>query len=523
MDGPDFGSDVRDRRHDPLAMDQTAGRPENGYVDITVPQNTGCPAKLKSFCFKNMDWVRRVSVEPALLIVMITMGLTGGVSIQYVQHRIYENYNISGGSGGPCSNQSANQSAAEKDAADQAASELNGFNVISGFAGGLPALFVTLIISAASDRVGRKLPLLLPVAGMLLGTCVFLVVSILHLPIVVILISNVVLSFTGGYPLFFSGCSGYVADTTAKKDRTFLFALLFTLALVGSGIAGIGAGYWIKGGDFTDPFWLAFALQLAILLYLMFWVPETVDTSKSESESETTEPKSSKLSAVWKGLSGILGVAEEGRRVWLLLALTVLFLVMGVFGAINSILFVRLLSFPFCWTSVLIGYFNASKPFINGLGLTLGSRYLTKCLQDYAVIQLGLLSTLGMLIIICLSTETYGMFLVNVVGCLHALPPAILMAKMSKIIEPSLQGALFSLTGTTESLANLLGPFMLGLIYQGTLNTFPLTVFIVMIGLTALTMLIVGVLMFMESQSPNKLVYEQLQTDGETEDDEVVG
>ncbi|XP_022110314.1 proton-coupled folate transporter-like [Acanthaster planci] len=520
MHGPDFGGEVRDRHYGqledvPQAPDQVASRSQNDDFDVTVSESS-CPAKIKNFCFKNMDWLRRVSVEPALLFVMVSMGLTNGVSIQYVQERIYENFNITSASGGACSNQTSEPTDAEK----AAAAELNGFNVISGFAGGFPALFVTLIISAASDRVGRKLPLVLPVAGMLCGTVVFLLIALLDLPVVILLISNVALSFTGGYPLFFSGCSSYVADTTAKKDRTFLFALLFTLSLVGSGIASISAGYWIKGGSFADPFWLSFALLSSILLYLIFWVPETVraDSKSSEDDSLLAEPRSSKLSAVWKGLSGILGVAGKGRRVWLLLALTVLFVSMGVFGAINSILFIRLLSMPFCWSSVLIGYFNASKPFINGLGLTLGARYLTKCLKDYAVIQLGLLSTVGMLVIICISTDTYGMFLVNVVGCLHALPPAILMAKMSKVIEPKLQGALFSLTGTTESLANLLGPFLLGLIYQGTLNTFPLAVFIVMIGLTVSTMAIVGVLMIMECGA--ELGYHQLHDDGETEDEE---
>ena len=362
MDRQDFGSEVVDPGSSAV-IDQAAPSSEEGELNVSIPK-TKFPNSLKSFCFKNMEWIRRVSVEPALLVVMITMGLTGGASIQFVQFRIYESFNITGSSGDACSNQTMNQTAADK----EAVTEFNGFNVISGFVGGVPALFVTLIVSAISDRVGRKLPLLLPVIGMLGGTCVFLLVSELHLPIIVLLVSNIVFSFFGGYALFFSGCSSYVADTTSKSDRTFVFALLFTVALVGGGIAGIGTGYWIKASGFNPPFWLAFALQVATVLYLMFWVPETVQTN-SLVEDGFSQSKSSGVSAVRKGLSGILSVAEKGRRTWLLLALTVQFIAMAVFGAINSVLFVRLLSKPFCWSSVLIGYFNASKPFINGLGM----------------------------------------------------------------------------------------------------------------------------------------------------------
>ncbi|XP_033629305.1 proton-coupled folate transporter-like [Asterias rubens] len=512
MKKQDFGGKVVEMEEPDLVTvvnEQVSGN-SSEHIDVNVPKTNFC-TKLKGLCFRNMKAVRRVSVEPALLVVMISMGLTGGVSMQFVQHRIFENFNISTSDGGGGCDVTANLTEAQK----EAQLEFNGFNVISGFVGGIPALFVTLIVSAISDKVGRKLPLLLPIVGMLCGTTVFLLVSHLHLPLTVLLVSNIVFSFTGGYALFFSGCASYVADTTSKKDRTFVFALLFTLSLIGSGIAGIAAGYWIKASGFNPPFWLAFAMQLVTVFYLLFWVPETV---KSTEDVLTNKPKPSTASTICQGLSGILNVAAKGRRVWLLLALGVQFLALGVFGAINSILTVRLLSLPFCWNSVLLGYFNATKPFINGLGLTLGTRFFTRCLKDYAVIQIGFLSTIAMLIVICISTETYGMFLVNVAGCFHALPPALIIARMSKLIEPSLQGALFSLTGTIESLANILGPFILGLIYQATLNTFSLAVFIVMIALTVVAMIIVGILMLMEGSLDGQK-YQEFMSDSEQDDD----
>ncbi|XP_033118008.1 solute carrier family 46 member 3-like [Anneissia japonica] len=445
---------------------------------------------------------RRVTIEPAMLVVMICIGLTTPITVQYVNLRVKHKYNMtSETSKTDCLNYSIYDTN-DTSITEQIEHEVTLWSLALSAAGAFPMLISTTIFATMSDSIGRKIPLLVSCIGMIADCLSFIFIAYFSLPLIYLVLSRLLWNCCGGYQLFFSVCAAYIGDIAVKRKRTMKFILLQTLVYLGSGMAQVGTGYWVQATGFIPPYCLAAVLFIVVFPYIVILIPETVTNQLS---------CSSVFRRFFSSLKMLFVSNESNRRVKLLLLLLSHFLAFSTITYYTPLIILKVLAKPFCWSSVLIGYFTAAQPILSSIGLLLGGYLLSRCLGDNGMIQVGLLSGILMMIFTGLSTTTVTLFVVAAVGTLRSISIAVLMSSLSKTVGDEEQGTLFAFVGALEGLGLFLAPLTFGSIYKMTSQTYGPTVFFTMAGVLSVALVFVWILKIMDLNLQN--LYSRIAND----------
>lgn len=153
-----------------------------------------------------------------------------------------------------------------------------------------------------SDRIGRKLPILIGIAGYVIAQVMFGLSTSLWLLYAARIVGGILSSAT------LPASAAYVVDMTTKNERSRGMAWLGTAAslgvVVGPALGGLlsrrdwhfnwSVGHF-KVDSFSIPFFAAALLGLLTLFAAMRWLPESLpktslqDTNSSKVKSETTK------------------------------------------------------------------------------------------------------------------------------------------------------------------------------------------------------------------------------------------
>lgn len=153
-------------------------------------------------------------------------------------------------------------------------------NALLGIVLGLyPAaqFFGAPILGALSDRYGRKPILLISLAGTLMGYLLFaLAITLNHLWLLIL--GRVIDGFTGGN---ISVANSAMADMTDEKNRAKNFGVLgmaFGFGfIIGPFLGGVLSNPEIsRFFDYSTPFWVAGALSIINILFVISRLPETI-------------------------------------------------------------------------------------------------------------------------------------------------------------------------------------------------------------------------------------------------------
>ncbi|XP_033115486.1 proton-coupled folate transporter-like [Anneissia japonica] len=223
----------------------------------------------------------------------------------------------------------------------------------------LPALFVALYVSTWSDRVGRKITMVLPTIGYIIATINCIMTYVYALPIEYLLPGNLAIGFSGSVSLVRSGSSSYVSDTVRRDDLTFRLSVLQGVAVLGLALGQLGFSLWIEYSSFLPTFVFIGVMLLLCLLYIVFYIKETVVRNQS-----TT-------STIGQVLSDMIQVVvrnTNNRRsrliFWLFVRCLTSFMMNG--SGIAAMLY--FIGPPLLWSTSEIGYFT----FGNLMSITLG-------------------------------------------------------------------------------------------------------------------------------------------------------
>ncbi|XP_033118009.1 solute carrier family 46 member 3-like [Anneissia japonica] len=447
---------------------------------------------------------RRVTVELAVFVVIICIGLTAPITVQYINRRVKHKYNMTS---------ETRQINCLKDVSiingtsieEQVEQEVAAWSLALNAAGAFPMLISTTIFATTSDSIGRKIPLLVSCVGMIAECLSFICIAYFSLPLIYLVLSRLLWNCCGGFQLFFSVSEAYIGDIAVKKKRTMKFILLQTLVLFGGGIAPIAVGYWVRATGFIPPFCLAVVFYITVILYIIIFIPETVRPINNISCCFV-------FLKFFSSVNMLFVLNESNRRSRLLLLLVSYFLVFSTIAYYTPLIILKVLEEPFCWGSVLIGYFLAAHPILDGIAsLFLGGFLLSRCMGDNGIIQVGLLS--GIILMICtgLATTTLVLFVVVVIGSLGSIPIAVFMSSLSKTVGENEQGTLFAFVGALEGLGVFLAPLILGNIYKMTSQTYPPAVFFIMTGILVVAMVFVWISKLLDLNSRNS--YQRVDTD----------
>ncbi|XP_034557710.1 proton-coupled folate transporter [Notolabrus celidotus] len=404
-----------------------------------------------------------VSVEPVMFLSMFSVALQSPLATQYLWDRISDDLGYNGSRGVRCSNSSDATDPLQRQVQTLTAHwslyiSLGGFSV---------ALLVVPILGSWSDLAGRRPVLIIPNIGMAIQAGIYLVVMYLKLPLIYFLVARLLSGLTGEFSAVLAGCFSYMADISDEKSRTFRVAVLEACVGLAGMLASIIGGQWRQAQGYINPFWLVLATNLGAALYVYLFVRESVIPDPSAKLLTYRHHKN-----VWQlfstgGVIAQAGGSAHRYRLWL--HFLSLFLVVTVHFGSRELYVMYELSSPLCWSSTLIGYGAAAQQMAYLTSL-IGLKLMKLCLKDPWMAIVGLASNIAGLLVFSVADTTQLMFIGYALLFLFMAPLPVLRSKLSRLVGPSEQGALFATVACMESLCFLVGSGLFNSIYPLTLK-----------------------------------------------------
>ncbi|XP_017288849.1 proton-coupled folate transporter [Kryptolebias marmoratus] len=393
-----------------------------------------------------------VSVEPVLFLSMFSVALQAPLCTQYLWDRISEDLGYNGTKSSGCGNSSAEPDPVQKEVETLTAH----WNLYISLGGFLVGMLVVPLLGSWSDAAGRRLVLVLPNLGLALQAAVYLAVMYLRLPVACFLAGRLLSGLSGDFNAVLAGCFAYVADVSDRRSRTLRVAVLEACLGVSGMLASIIGGQWRRAQGYINPFWLVLATNLVSALYAYLFVHESVRPDPGATLLTAHHHK-----AVWR----LYWTGGVRLRLYALC----FFLVVTVHFGCRELYVLYELSAPLCWGPALIGYGSAAQH-LAYLSSLLGLRLLQRCLVDSWVALAGLASNVTGLLVFSVADSTQLMFTGYALCFLFMAATPVLRSKLSKLVDPSEQGALFASVACIESFSYLVGSSVFNSLYPATLH-----------------------------------------------------
>ena len=360
----------------------------------------------------------------------------------------------------------------------------------------LPALGLTLFCGSWSDRVGRKLVLVLPCFGTIITVLIYLVSTIksgYYLPVV--LCGAVIRGTFGGSALMLMTIQSAVSDITSRENRTWRFGMLLAMNCFGNVLGYIIMGIVLEVSNFAYLFCIVITLQVACVLWALAFMKDR-EQPKESPTSDKSGHSLFKIEHIREAARVLTRPRENGGRlhmVLLLVAIIVNQIGREVEGDI-VVLFVE--RRPLNWNKSMYGYLAAVDSTCMGLLVCVILPFLSyKCnVPDMYLISLGIVSKILRLLLLAFSTHTWMVYLAIISGSLIAITVSTLKALISKLVEAGDIGKLFSIVSFAETLSSLFGSLVFSNLYAATAAIFPGFSFVLTAVLYFLLLILMGFL-----------------------------
>lgn len=307
---------------------------------------------------------RTVVVEPLLMLYTVAIFVAHTVEAQFRYQKIGQSMginldNLTHGKDASCDTNVSDPGYLEMESVQKEAAR---WNIYIEVATNVPSIFMTILYGSYSDKIGRKIILLLPPIGLMVAAAVNICIIHFDLPVYVFLLTSLQ-SFFGGSNMMIAACFAYIADTTTHQARAFRMTLLDVILMSAASFAQLGLGYWIKAQGFFPPYMFVLGAGFISLLYGIFLVPE--------SKPKTQNAQKNTAEYLTQGYKLCIKADSTGRR-WKI-NMILLSYVVGNLGSTFDVMTLYEMNTPLCWKSVLIGYYEAAS-------------MMTRCLATLAAV-----------------------------------------------------------------------------------------------------------------------------------------
>ncbi|EOB02867.1 Solute carrier family 46 member 3, partial [Anas platyrhynchos] len=410
-------------------------------------------------------------VEPVIFVYMFASYLTSPVVQQFIYRRLWEEeYNstfISSSNTSSCE-QNKSSPAYIKQKGVQEKTSL--FNMQLDLTAAVPSLVVAFIIVANGDRQGRKRSLVLPSVGALIADIFQTLISYFSLPLSVLFAATFISGLFGSMATFLGGGFAYIADLCHdEKQKTTRIAVVDLIFGVVSGLAGLSSGYILREMGFTWTFGTASLLHVVNIIYIIFFLEDTVSISESQQQAQVSFKEL--LKETFSGVYMLFKTAPSKKRILIIVLLfTFMTYLFTVFGG-SSLFTLYELNEPLCWNEVYIGYGAAAFTSVS-LTSFLGVYFFSKCLKDIYIVFIGIFSYVGGIVMAAFAKTTLLMFLVRVPSLFCLMPVPVLRSMLSKVVLPSEQGAVFACIACLEVVTGTISLLVFNVLYAATVAWF---------------------------------------------------
>ncbi|KAJ8291210.1 hypothetical protein GJAV_G00022640 [Gymnothorax javanicus] len=353
---------------------------------------------------------------------------------------------------------------------------------------GLVSIPPALILGSWSDRGGRKLGMVLPNLLSLVASCVLITLSVVESASPYWgMAAALATGISGSHVSVFLSCFSYVADVASADSRSKRMALAEAMTFLGGMVGFLLSGFLLQRFDFTVTFGVCCAFNIVNILYVLLWLPRPNLTGPAimadvQEEAGDDHRGLSLMMHIARSFRTVLRKRRDCERQKLHFLVICTFLNNVISTGEQSVLLLYLTYEPREFSAEMYGVFNSVRMLLLGFSLIGLFPVLLRCFGEMILVKFSALLRVASFVLLALSTNTWMVFLVAVVGAPSGIPQAVTRSLSSAIVDPSEQGAMFSFMASMEALCILVSVMLFNVIYPLTLTSFPGMVFIVMAG-----------------------------------------
>ncbi|XP_013419249.1 proton-coupled folate transporter-like [Lingula anatina] len=335
----------------------------------------------------------------------------------------------------------------------------------------LPAIFLGLFCGAWSDRIGRKIPIMLPCIGSTLAVCLYILSDENENSVAYILCGTTVNGIFGKSAIITMAVHSYVTDVSDSEARTRRLGGLLAMNFFGLFAGSLTAGFMLGMFSFDVVFCCVAVINALVVLMTVFCLKESVEDSVIESALAASPFK---LSHITESLSVMCKPREGNKRCHLILFfITIVVNQACKAGEVDiTLLFVK--HRPFHWTKAQYGYLLALDYASLGLFLMVILPILSGVLgmKDLTLVKIALTFKVCRLVFMAFNTETWLIYVSVVIASVSGMIVSGLKSQMSKAVNHEDVGKAFSILSVGETTANLVGAIVFTNFYAATVDIF---------------------------------------------------
>ena len=233
--------------------------------------------------------------------------------------------------------------------------------------------FAIIFIGPLSDKLGRKIALILPAVGAIVTYSLTLLLIYFELPISMVVIGGAIAGLSGGQGATLVGGFTYVSDITTPRLRTLRIGVINAMLFISGALSTSIGGAWLNSNACTYEhlYWFALAISILEIIYIIFGFPESIVKSRQNTPGVTGSYRSRSCvtprqwlgifkKAILKfcnGLKIFLRLRLSTFELWLSLIADMLFTINAVAKETFFITFFQ--GFPLFWDRITIGSFTS--------------------------------------------------------------------------------------------------------------------------------------------------------------------
>ena len=151
----------------------------------------------------------------------------------------------------------------------------------------IPTIITVIMLGSLTDHVGRKIGLLLPPIGACLQGAISVVIIYYDLHPYYFILANFFGGLFGGFSGIFSSSFAYLADVSSPRWRALRIGLMEAGLSYGAALGqGVGGLILQKTNcNYILPMLIYLSCNVAIIVYVTIFVPESLDRKKIVSKS----------------------------------------------------------------------------------------------------------------------------------------------------------------------------------------------------------------------------------------------